>query len=176
MGFLSKTGSVLATVSGARFMIWSIKSTQKASEKIMVEPAKSVWRSLFWWKQDKINHEDFNTAVERIRLQVVAELEELGETASVDMISEEVEIRIADTLRSLQQQTKNYLWLAGIAFTGTAYVTFFGQTVAAATWLCASILLLACAVPGAFRCWQIKNRRLGGLREWADPGEWFRGL
>lgn len=176
MGILSRTGSLVMTVSGVRFMIWSVSSTKKASEKILIEPAKSVWRSIFWWRQGEINHEDFDAAVERVRLQVVSELAELGETASDELIAEEVEIRISGTLKSLQRQTKTYLTLAAIAFAGAAYITFFGQAVAAFTWLLASALMIAFAVPGAFRCWQIKNRRLGGLNEWVKPGEWFRGL
>ena len=180
MGFISKTGSavgsVFMNVSGIRFMQWSFNSTKKTSQKLLVEPAKSVWRSIFWWKQMEVVHESFDAAVGRVRLQVVAEIEEIGDTASDDLIAEEVEMRIADTLQSLQRKTKTYLALAGIAFVGATYITFFGQTIAAFTWLLAAALMVAFAAPGLFRCWQITNRRLGGLSEWVKLGEWFKGL
>lgn len=45
MSILSRTGSLLMTVSGVRFMLWSAASTKKTSQKLLIEPAQSVWRS-----------------------------------------------------------------------------------------------------------------------------------
>lgn len=97
---------------------------------------------------------------------------------ALDRLGIPVEKRDSHVISIYQNLKISFIILstAAIAFicSGFIYNLILGNILPSLLYLCVSLAFLSVAMNNSFRCFQIRRKQLGGLKEWAkQPKEWY---